>query len=241
MNDRIRTSRLRFVTEVVAIVGSILFAFAIDAWWDGYQARGDERAAFEQLHSEFLANRDALEDSETSHRRARLAFAQMLAIIRQRGDPPASFNIPDSLLFSVGSWQTFDPARGVLTSLISSGGILRIDDGDLRAELTSWLDYVEDLREEEIEDVRITHDQVLPLIGQYVPFVSVEYRLGHDAFPNPSPFEANHRGLLSSLAFENLLHQRLVAKLEVLRHYGSLKLRLNQILVRIEARLADDG
>jgi hypothetical protein len=119
------------VAEVVAIVGSILLAFAIDAWWDDVQLRRDETAAMQQLRDEFLSNSEAIRAAEQSHRRAELAFGDMLRIIRDKGDPAGSYTVPDSVLFELGSWTTLDPATGVLEALVSSGRILLIDDSEL--------------------------------------------------------------------------------------------------------------
>ncbi len=50
---------LRILVEGVVIVGSILLAFAIDAWWDGRQDRTQEQAYLRMLATdmqETLAN-----------------------------------------------------------------------------------------------------------------------------------------------------------------------------------------
>ena len=46
----------RIVVEAAAIVGSILLAFAIDAWWDDRQDRAAEQRIFVGLKSEFEEN-----------------------------------------------------------------------------------------------------------------------------------------------------------------------------------------
>lgn len=43
----------RIFVESVAIVGSILLAFAIDAWWDDQQERKQEQVYLGALHQEF--------------------------------------------------------------------------------------------------------------------------------------------------------------------------------------------
>ena len=44
---------LRVFVEGVVIVGSILLAFGIEAWWDGVQERVEERQALEALARDF--------------------------------------------------------------------------------------------------------------------------------------------------------------------------------------------
>ena len=46
--------RLRVCVEGAVIVGSILLAFGIDAWWDGKQARIEEGVYLTRLHDELV-------------------------------------------------------------------------------------------------------------------------------------------------------------------------------------------
>lgn len=51
----------RLIIEGIAVVLSILLAFAIDAWWDEQKERSEEREVIESLYVEFEANRDEAE------------------------------------------------------------------------------------------------------------------------------------------------------------------------------------
>jgi hypothetical protein len=46
--------------DALAIVGSILLAFAIDAWWEDRQIRVEEQQVLLGLQEEFLANHEVL-------------------------------------------------------------------------------------------------------------------------------------------------------------------------------------
>ena len=61
---------LRVFVEGVMIVGSILLALALDAWWDGVQERAELDELLLSLHTEFSANREILVGHiELLHRR----------------------------------------------------------------------------------------------------------------------------------------------------------------------------
>ena len=49
--------------QATAIVGSILLAFAIDAWWDNRQERELEQAVLVSLHRDFLQSRVNLNEA----------------------------------------------------------------------------------------------------------------------------------------------------------------------------------
>ena len=56
----------RLSVEALAIVGSILLAFAIDAWWEERLDRQIERNDLERLHAEFIRNRDRMNEMGTA-------------------------------------------------------------------------------------------------------------------------------------------------------------------------------
>ena len=51
----------RHAVEIVVIVGSILLAFGIEAWWDRIQERETERQQLSVLRAEMVANRSELD------------------------------------------------------------------------------------------------------------------------------------------------------------------------------------
>jgi hypothetical protein len=78
----------RITVEAAAIVGSILLAFAIDAWWNDHQNRAEERRVLVGLKSEFEQNLELI-DIEIS---SSLFSALMHHLVRlptrwQRDDP----------------------------------------------------------------------------------------------------------------------------------------------------------
>jgi hypothetical protein len=54
----------RLIAESLAIIASILVAFAIDAWWQDRQERKDERQYVSSLRQEFSAELESLLDKE---------------------------------------------------------------------------------------------------------------------------------------------------------------------------------
>lgn len=61
MTDTRKVPWKRISVEAVAIVGSILLAFAIDAWWDERQVAAAQRAQMRALLEEFKEARSQLE------------------------------------------------------------------------------------------------------------------------------------------------------------------------------------
>ena len=70
---------LRVFVEGVVIVGSILLAFGIDAWWEGRQERQEAEQQVELLGAEMVRNRDLLQLSDSFARNARTGLDTLIA------------------------------------------------------------------------------------------------------------------------------------------------------------------
>ncbi|MEM9300879.1 MAG: hypothetical protein AAGE01_02140 [Pseudomonadota bacterium] len=139
----------RLLVEGGTIVVSILLAFAIDAGWEARNERQEERDLLASLTADFRMNREAAAATRARHvenfdrfvrfqrlssaELARLDEVQVAAIYR-------SFAAP---------W-TFDPLRGTLDTLISSGKFGLIRDSELQRALIAFLN----LRADSEEDAR---------------------------------------------------------------------------------------
>ena len=147
------------------IVGSILLAFGIDAYWSERQERAEERAVIAQLTAEMRSNAARFDTVRTHHEEALRAAREILARGGLGGEPRGVLPMPELMGRLVTNW-TYDPTLGGINSLISSGnlGILRSE--ELRVALAGWPDIVEDLNEDELLQREVVVDYVFPhLIG----------------------------------------------------------------------------
>jgi len=111
---------LRILTEVFAIIVSILLAFAIEAWWSEQKEREVEMEILLGILEDFSINSDQLDIVEEKHRMALDASNALISII----GPDARLTIPDdsieSLIASLRNNWTYDPISGTLYSLLHS-------------------------------------------------------------------------------------------------------------------------
>ena len=135
----------RVLTEVVVIVGSILLAFALDAWWDGRQEDGRVNGLLSAVADEFEAELLVL-DSVISANEAGVALGQALLVgTMAPAGPPADEDAFADSLSGRPDYQIYDPSFGALTALITSGGLERVRDPELRRRLAGWSAELEDL------------------------------------------------------------------------------------------------
>lgn len=133
--------------EAVAIVMSILLAFAIDAWWAEKKDGDVERVALLALRSDFVESREQLAWVLRSLESARTDFARFQSITTTELieiDPKAI----RSFLTALVKNHTFDPVTATLDALANDGRLGLISDAQLLAQLSIWqrkLDNIEDI------------------------------------------------------------------------------------------------
>ena len=138
----------RISVEAAAIVASILLAFAIDAWWDERVERIEEREILESLQVEFLVNRDAAQAVVQRHETGVQNIARFVSLTDEQVLELSAEEIEDYLL-DFASPYTFDPVRGTVDVLLSSGKLGILESPKLREALTTFTNIVEDSVEDQ--------------------------------------------------------------------------------------------
>ena len=153
----------RVFAEGAIIVVSILLAFAIDAGWESRQEAVWRREALADLRREAESNRAAVLEFislyEAGIEASERAYADSLSL---RGLPADSL----ARIFATSVFvPTFDPDDAVLSSLVRSGQIDRIENHELRSAISRWLDRAEDLVENR-RDSEVTRDELQVILRQ---------------------------------------------------------------------------
>ena len=133
----------RVAIEAVTIVGSILFAFAIDAWWDTTQERKEERGLLSVLLAEFEANQKVIAQTAYVHR---LTLDAMKDIVSKSESESSTYDAAMQETFRLAAVTPhYNPATGALAAAISSGHIVLVRNVALRNRLAGWNAVISDL------------------------------------------------------------------------------------------------
>jgi hypothetical protein len=155
----------RLAAESVAIVASILLAFAIDAWWDGQRDRGREEDLMIDLLADFRSSRGELATRLVLARR----MATTNALFTEQVDShrgPGPLAVPDSLVLGVLGGPTYEPSMNALDAAVASGEVVLLTNPRIREELATWRRALVDTAEDEQEVRRLTNQQVIPLLAR---------------------------------------------------------------------------
>lgn len=159
----------RITLEVAIIVVGILLAFAIDAWWEDRQERGEEEKILLGLKNEFSRYRDELEDGVEANSYTHLMVAELMAATR--AGSWNSESIPVALALStLGDSPTHDFGGGILDAVISGGRLEIISDYELRTMLASWSQVFNEIYDDQERNRALVQNQVIPyMLRWHVP------------------------------------------------------------------------
>jgi hypothetical protein len=155
--------------EGVVILGSILLAFGIEAWWAEQQERAEEQLTLGALRTEFLQAKAELEYRLGFHRRIEGSVSSAVATLqRAREDGASSVSIPDTVL----AWSYVPPTTqlsvATLDGLIQSGQLGILLDRELRNALSAWVHLLDEMTEGEVRSVDYVQSQLDPVLRNRV-------------------------------------------------------------------------
>jgi hypothetical protein len=201
---------LRVFAEGGVIVGSILFAFGIQAWWDGRQEAERIEAHLMAIASEIEDARGTLQTSIDGRQDRTAAIHSLLLAM---GAPEAA--TPDSLIVWLGVlWGARGPAEtmAAFDDLRESGGMASVQPEELRRALADYGRSVSYLAEIEERVVRAWEEELRPyLVSNTDAYVQLQAsgRPGLDLPLRDAVFESGLSSLLEDRTFQNLLLVRL--------------------------------
>jgi hypothetical protein len=125
------------------IVGSILLAFAIDAWWDGRQQRALEAQYLDALQEEMTTNQADIHQILTYHNLRIEAFDRFLAAM-----PRVLNAVPED---SARTWipnLVYSATIPLARSVVGSGDSGLVEDPGVRRAISAWMSAADDVDED---------------------------------------------------------------------------------------------
>lgn len=201
----------RRLTEALAIIASILVAFAIDAWWDGEQAQRRAGAQVEALRSEFqtinLELGRAADELETALDATRRLAARVSP--RPVWLPADSMGM---LLLQSLTVNSVEMPSGALSALLASGELSQLGDPALQRSLAGWPSSASLIGAKFAYVVNDRDTHVLPLLRRLIAIeTAVAAALPNEAlWPARDQFPYDPMPLLESRELKNLLMARTI-------------------------------
>jgi len=213
----------RVTVEAVAVVLSILLAFAIDAAWDARNDRASEIASLQSLLAELQANRTVFEVEMARHQ-ALMSDAKALFDISRGTEALPDDDRAMSLLHQEAllNHTTTDYQSGALSALLASGdlGLLRAQ--DLKIALAAWPTVVEDALENERMVGRVVQEMLAPHAVETTPACIFTIRPADRSAADYERCRTELSDVLGSDRFEGLLAYRLFLERATVEEFTGL-------------------
>jgi hypothetical protein len=228
----------RIVVESVAIMLSILLAFAIDASWDAFKERNQEKAFLESLLDDFQETRSRIDESTNVHMRFVDLAGQLLDF--HGGDTPDIE--PAALETMLGAvffdWSSLYLPSGSRDALFSSGDIEIISNEQLRAMLASWPSMVADAAEDDAWIAKDVMNNMAPYLRGMIRIRNVARLTSPDAAERiPGIESVNYDALWDDPTFDNIVSFRILNETYALRENDRLSEAVDEIIRTIEKEL----
>jgi hypothetical protein len=220
----------------MAIIASILLAFAIDAWWEQRNEEQRNQAQLATISAEFVEVDQRLEDAQQKLVRMRESVSELL---RHVGPdvPLESFDSLASLIDLSFRAAKIELPTGSLQALLASGELSSVADNDLKALLASWPAEVSRLRNQSglLEENR---EEIIRYLHDRVPTLAIAYKTNEmNAYPGTS-FDADPGILQRDMKVEGLFGNRGMLIEDTHRIASELQEQVARSIALIEAELA---
>jgi hypothetical protein len=214
MNETNKIAWKRLTVEAAAIVGSILLAFAIDAWWDERNEAKLERRLLTALLVEFEQNSELLRRARTQYEQH---YMESLRILEYLHEGASSFDHAEleKLFRGLLVGETFHLESGAHDGLLGSGELSLVRDEELRNRLAAWPSYVKEWSEEQEAVFSYANTELRPYLadsvrirdiaGSFAPFPDGE---APPLVPAGVGDAASVINVSNSVEFDNLVYQR---------------------------------
>lgn len=235
----------RLSIEAVAIVASILFAFAIDAWWDERKERQYEQDTLLGLESEFTEHRSTIDRQISTHKRLLGAVGYLMQAFQSGTYSTSKMSLDDAINRMLVPITT-DLGSGVRDSLISAGQIEILSNLELRYAISAWDSVLDEVIDGQIFSRNLVRENFIPLLSEMG--ISVAHG-AHDKSRHPWPVSTrpiSTMGDMQARLFANetfcfLLDHRYGEMNHTLDEYEDLSQAILDILAMIRGSLGESA
>jgi hypothetical protein len=234
---------------VTAIVGGILLAFWIQAWWDHRQEVEDEVVVLAALLDEFRAKTSQLEMRRAFHT-SLLESCRKLIRASISDDGSLTPEEVDRLLADLwwynpqGEWES-----AILGALFDGGSLTVISDPELRINLAQWPSSFRLLEQQVSRDEEyfktvlmpfMTKNAYLPQVYLYLPSQPGEPSVGVRSPGWDVPERVDNSAILENPEFANILTEKVDRHLAILDiGFNGLDEELAHTIALLEEAIGD--
>ena len=236
----------RVAVEAVAIVASILLAFAIDAGWQEYVEDQREREVLNALLDDFETTKANIKGWRKFHLAVQQSNTKLLKAVTSSEITLTNDQI--GRLLSQLTWWDGEShfSTGALNSLVYGGELSLIEDDALRQLLADWPSQIQYVESQQRQDYDFFLNVWTPFLraNSYLPLRSTKdaQRPGRPEDPifvTDLQLEGtwSYAEMVASKEFHNILAQKSWIQFDILVAFDKADVLIDQTIQRIESKL----
>jgi hypothetical protein len=231
MNQGIQWKRV-FV-EIVAIVGSILLAFSIDAWWDTESQRGAEAALIRALEAELIEARQGFQGHQDFISENMEMDIDALSLLEKRDINSATKEEIEIFANTLARPdRNYSPPRAALDDISNSGNIGLIQSDSVRLAISNYNQQLSlDAGNQQLL-IDLWLNQIAPYLYEFGNTPLLGYRDLQQALAIPPVPEA----FVDNRKYRNLLKARVMRLDDVDTSHERVVLSITQLMELISTQ-----
>jgi hypothetical protein len=225
-----------YLLEILVLIIGIYGAFELENWNESRKASHQEQLVLSGLREEFIQN---LKELESDHLYNTISLNATKAILHANGQSIPGYKV-DSLLGHAINFATFDPRRGVIDEVISSGKLSLIQAENLRYKLTQWSGELGSIQEDIVMRREQFFNGLVPACNQHISLRNTDHTQKREDFYRADKLEAisypqeNYDRMLSATTFDGELHMYYINQFFVYQNEEKLRSFMNEVLALID-------
>jgi hypothetical protein len=234
MTENRKSPWKRIAIEATAIVGSILLAFAIDAWWNDQVEQSALRDTLQAVRADFLETKKELTTVVDANEAYVEGVMALLSIQPDDIEKMESARRAELANLLPTGGITFDPVLGSLDAFITSGQLNRVQNMEIRGLIGAWPGVMDEIGEDQsiLIDMYLAQQERSIELGIYLMEIDGEI--------TAEPAEADARILLTAISDQEMLNRlaahRFAAQ-SLNEELYEVRTHLNNILSALEREL----
>jgi len=210
------------IGEIILVVIGILIALQINNWNERRKLQEESRQIANNLNSEFMNNRIVLRERIDRLENANEYIRTVLSYIT-KGEKELGQSNMDSLISKSRSYGNYNPSNSTIQELISSGKLDLVGDYELKNNLFSWLQLLEDTD----EDFKNQDLHAITMLEAYLyknaPMKNITtYDSFNIASGKSELFNGDYSEMFNDIEFENLYQIKLFWNTVMVDHFKEL-------------------
>lgn len=214
------------IGEIVLVMVGILLALQVNNWNEQRKMNSQEQEILKGLEVEFKINFNRLEKVLQFHQKSIKSANEVMSYFNTDIN-----NIPetkiDSLLFHIQNVWTFNPRKGLLNSVITSGQINLISNIELKNKLASFEDMINDTEQEHLE-ISLLGTRFYEIADEYVN-MGKQHKLGYKTFTNEG-FKSDYNRFFKDIRVYNIINNETTWSYDLLWEETEIMQSIERIL-----------